>query len=63
MSPRRDSRLLDRQSIILEYGVTEHVADAWVRQLVKVHYPGGVRKDFVRRRDLDRMLKEAETRA
>lgn len=57
------TKLLDRRAIVVEYGVTQHVAETWMRRLVKVHHPGGVKKDYVRASDLERMLADAEVRA
>lgn len=57
---RADGRLLDCRAIMDEYGVSRAVAEAWIRQLPKVHQPGGVRKTYIRRQLLDDLLREAE---
>lgn len=56
---RANGRLIDCASIVREYGVTRSVAEAWVRQLPKIVNPGGVRKNYVRRADLDRLIDDA----
>ena len=50
---------MDSASIQREYGVKAGVAEAWMRQLPKVHHPGGTRKVFIWRADLERLLEEA----
>ena len=60
---RAQGKLLDAPGIVREYGVTVHVAEAWMRQLPKIHNPGGVRKTFVLRRDLERLLEAATVAA
>jgi hypothetical protein len=54
-------RLLDAAAISRELGVTRAAAEAMMRHLPKVLVPG-LRKVWVRRDDLDRLLAESEVR-
>ena len=55
------TRLIDRHGIVDEMGVSRHVAEAIMRELPKITIPG-VRKVFVRRADVERLVAE-NTRA
>jgi len=55
---RSDSALLDIAGVMRELGVTRAAAEAFFRKLPKVHQPAGLRKVYVRRRDLERLLEE-----
>jgi hypothetical protein len=63
MMTRPKGKLLDCSGIVSEYGVSQWTAEKWMQQLPKVAHPGGVRKVFIYRVDLDRLLKDAEQAA
>jgi hypothetical protein len=54
-------RLLDAAAIVREYGITRASAEALMRRLPKVTVDG-IRKVWVRRDDLDRLLADSEVR-
>ena len=51
-------RLMDARTIRTELGVTRWTAAALMRQLPKVVVPG-IRKTWIRRRDLERLLEQS----
>lgn len=58
---RSEGQLLDRASIMREYGVSGATADRMMEKVPKI-VPDGIRKVFVRRSDVDALL-ESWTRA
>ena len=54
-------RLLDAAGIVREYGVTRASAEALMRRVPKVAVPG-IRKVWVHRDAIDRLLAESEVR-
>lgn len=56
---RNASKLLDCSGIAREYGVSWETASKWMRQLPKIVNPGGVKKVYVRRKDLEALLERA----
>lgn len=57
MREQRDLGLLDRAGVMRELGVSRAAAEAWMRQLPKVEIDG-LRKTYVKRRDLERLVEE-----
>lgn len=53
---RSDTQLLSISGVARELGLTRHAAEKIFRSLPKVHHPGGLRRDYVYRRELERYL-------
>lgn len=60
---RPKGKLLDASGIVADYGVSQWVAEKWMRQLPKIVNPGGVRKTYVKRSDIERLVNESEQAA
>ena len=54
--------LMDQARIMDELGVTEHAAEAIMQKLPKVIMPG-LRKVYVKRADVERLIEESTTGA
>ena len=54
-------KLVSCRQIQEELGVTRATAEAVMRQLEKIRFPGS-RRVYVRRRDVDRLIEESTTR-
>ena len=54
-------KLITRKQIQEELGVTKATAESIMRQLEKVRFPG-TRRVYVRRTDVDRLIKESTVR-
>jgi hypothetical protein len=59
-APRTDD-LFDAARIAREYGVSRAAAEAFMRQCAKVR-PDGLRKVYVRRSELERVIAESTVR-
>lgn len=60
---RIEGQLLDVAGVMRELGIPRSAAEAMFRQLPKVHKPAGLRKTYVRRRDLERLIDDATVAA